>query len=260
MTDQTTETNITLESPPEASETPTGTSETTLDKSNQGEANDTTQEPVEGSKEGGKEEEKTTDSPFDHQSFNDDLANSADGKFSQEKREEALEIGKKVGIPESVITAYMDNCERDLASAKQAGEQQQVDAQELQAYANEQEAKRDKVLGDADATKQIISWARENLTQEDLNYYQDALNYSDTAVRAATALKALYESNTGVKTGEPKLFTGSTNAGGFEGFSSKEAYFEALSKKDDKGNRLYETSPDYKAEVRKRLNLSKDKW
>ena len=251
MTDQTTETSIQLESPPEASETPTETSEITLDKSNQGEANNTPQEPAEGSQEDGKEEEKAPDSPFDHKSFDDDLANSADGKFSQEKREEALEIGKKVGIPESVITAYMDNCERDLASVKQAGEQQQVDAQAAYKERNE-------VLGDTDSSKQILGWAEEKLSDADLAYYNEALNDPRSAKHAAVALKALYESNTGVKTGEPKLFTGSTNAGGGTStFKSQGELVEAMRVKDAQGRLKFDTDKAYQAQIMQRLNGAK---
>jgi hypothetical protein len=254
MADQTSETTIKLESPPEASDTSTETPDSELGNSNQGEANGGVQGQAEGSQEEssteGEQAPETLESPFDHQSFNDDLANSEDGKFSQAKRDEALEIGKKIGIPEAVITKYMDDCEKDFTSAKQAGEQQQVDVQTAW-------KERNAVLGDANSSKQILSWAEEKLSDAELDYYNEALNNPRSAKHAAVALKALYESNTGVKTGEPQLFTGSTTAGSDNSpFKSREEVAEAMGKKDAKGNLLI-NNPEYFEQVQQRIKASK---
>jgi hypothetical protein len=215
-----------------------------------------TSEPLQGTQEtaeaatesGGDSESAAPDLPtWEYQKFNDALINSPDGVISDELKAEAYAIGEGMGLPKATVDDYMAFCHSKLT---EASTKQQAEATQEQEY----QAKINQIIGDEDSFSVIEDWASKSLSQSEIQELNNRIAKGGfDGVMAVQYVKTMYEQATGTKSGEPKLFAGSTH-GTPEGesFKTEAEYFAAMGKKDSYGNKLYYTDAQYRNQVQQK--------
>lgn len=110
-------------------------------------------------------------------------------------------------------------------------------------------------VGGRESYDKMADWASENLSETQLDAYNQALeNGSDEqAALAIDWLKSKYESANGVA---PSLAQGKTSGTGSAAFESRAQVMAAMAERDATGRKRYEVDPAYRAEVERRLAIS----
>lgn len=143
---------------------------------------------------------------------------------------EALE---KAGIPRSVVEDYIAGINSGRESAK---------------------AKSEEFVGGKEVLNTILSRAASELTKEQIAFYNAQLRDPATYKEALTVLKARFAPGDG----EPSsMLHGGGGSNTSVGFQSAYEQNEAINKRNERGQRLYDVDPAYRAQVRQRIALAK---
>lgn len=146
------------------------------------------------------------------------------------------------GIPRPVVEQYLA---RPEAPAGEAVELTAADTNELKG-----------MVGGDEGFAQLSSWAQENLSAEQLVDYNTVVNSGNKAA-IRWALKAMQAMQSGGKApSEPKLISGGRPAGEGQKFESKQQVIDAMTKRNAKGQKLYDVDDSYRDKVRAMLARS----
>lgn len=148
---------------------------------------------------------------------------------------EYVEKLEAAGIPRPVVEQY-------LARPETAG----GEAVELTA---EDTAELKSLVGGDEGFQQLSQWAVENLDPAQLVDYNAVVNSGNKAA-IRWALKAMQAMQSGpAKAAEPKLIGGKAPGEGLK-FESKQQVIDAMTKRNDKGQKLYDVDEAYREKVR----------
>jgi len=108
-------------------------------------------------------------------------------------------------------------------------------------------------LGGQEAFDQLQAWGRENMTDAEKVSYNQAVN-TGNAEAVSWALKSL-QARQGLKQQdiEPQLYGGGTPATDLSTFQSQQQVLDAMNKRNDQGQRLYDVDEAYRNQVAMRL-------
>jgi hypothetical protein len=149
---------------------------------------------------------------------------------------EYVEKLEAAGIPRPVVEQYLAKPEQ--AAAPEGAELTADDTAQLKA-----------MVGGDEGFKQISEWAVENLDAQQLVDYNAVVNSGNKAA-IRWALKAMQAMQSGpAKQAEPKLIGGKAPGEGLK-FESKQQVIDAMSKRNEKGQKLYEVDEAYREKVR----------
>lgn len=146
-------------------------------------------------------------------------------------------IGKleAAGIPRPVVEQYLYQPESDGAEAVELTE---ADTVQIKA-----------MVGGDEGFQQLSQWAVENLDAQQLVDYNQVVNSGNKAA-IRWALKAMQAMQSGpAKQAEPKLIGGKAPGEGLK-FESKQQVIDAMTKRNDKGQKLYDVDEAYREKVR----------
>lgn len=144
------------------------------------------------------------------------------------------------GIPRSVVEQYLQQPE-----GADAVELTDADSAELKA-----------LVGGDEGFQKLSQWAVDNLEAQQLVDYNQVVNSGNKdAIR--WALKAMQAMADGGKSrpAEPKLIGGKAPGEGSK-FESKQQVLDAMTKRNDKGQKLYDVDDAYRSKVREMLARS----
>lgn len=147
---------------------------------------------------------------------------------------EYVEKLEAAGIPRPVVEQYLYKPE----AAGDAVELTVEDTAELKA-----------MVGGDEGFQQLSQWAVENLDAQQLVDYNQVVNSGNKAA-IRWALKAMQAMSSGpAKPAEPKLIGGKAPGEGLK-FESKQQVIDAMTKRNDKGQKLYDVDEAYREKVR----------
>jgi len=108
-------------------------------------------------------------------------------------------------------------------------------------------------LGGQEAFDQLQAWGRENMSEAEKASYNQAVN-TGNAEAVSWALKSL-QARQGLKQQdvEPQLYGGGTPATDLSTFQSQQQVLDAMNKRNDQGQRLYDVDEAYRNQVAMRL-------
>ena len=142
------------------------------------------------------------------------------------------------GIPRPVVEQYLARPQSDTA---EAAELTADDTAQIKA-----------MVGGDEGFQQLSQWAVENLDAQQLVDYNAVVNSGNKAA-IRWALKAMQAMQSGpAKAGqpsEPKLIGGKAPGEGLK-FESKQQVIDAMTKRNDKGQKLYDVDEAYREKVR----------
>lgn len=147
---------------------------------------------------------------------------------------EYVEKLEAAGIPRPVVEQYLSKPE----PVGDAVELTVDDTAELKA-----------MVGGDEGFQQLSQWAVENLDAQQLVDYNQVVNSGNKAA-IRWALKAMQAMQSGpAKQAEPKLIGGKAPGEGLK-FESKQQVIDAMTKRNDKGQKLYDVDEAYREKVR----------
>lgn len=167
------------------------------------------------------------------------------GKYdSPEQLEQAyLELQKKLGSDEEEEPQEEESAEEPEGDQEEEGE-------ELEGGLTDEdvEALQD-MAGGEQQYEQMLGWASENLSEAEIDMYDDVMDSGDPAACffAVQALMARYADSTGV---DGELLTGKSPTTVAQGFRSQAELVQAMS------DSRYESDPAYRADVINKLENS----
>jgi uncharacterized protein (DUF1330 family) len=135
---------------------------------------------------------------------------------------------EKSGLPKELVDTYI------------AGQEALIDA-ETQAVKE--------VVGGAQNYEAMVEWAQENLTDADINAYDDVVS-NGTVEQAQMAVQGMYARFLSGGGKAPNLMQGSTSGEAIKPFNSSAQVTEAMRDK------RYTTDPAFRANVEKRLSVT----
>jgi hypothetical protein len=108
-------------------------------------------------------------------------------------------------------------------------------------------------LGGQKAFDELQAWGRENMSEAEKASYNQAVN-TGNAEAVSWALKSL-QARQGLKQQdiEPQLYGGGTPATNLSTFQSQQQVLDAMNKRNDRGQRLYDVDEAYRNQVAMRL-------
>lgn len=166
------------------------------------------------------------------------------GKYnSTEQLEQAyLELQQKLGSDEE------ESADEEEGEADDSESYEETDEEEGGLTDEDIEALQD-MAGGEEEYQQMLSWAGENLSDEEIDMYDDVMDSGDPAACffAIQALMARYGEGTGV---DGELLTGSDPVSSPQGFRSQQELVAAMS------DPRYESDPAYRADVINKLENS----
>lgn len=175
----------------------------------------------------------------------------------QQQQEEApVQQGNVSNAIEEASTAYLENGELSEANYK-ALEESGIPRDFVDAYVRGQEATIESEMADIrntvggqDNYNQMVEWASANLSEEDINSYDDIVSTGspEAAKMAAKGMYARYMSETGGQS--VNIAKGGTSGAAIQPFNSNAQVVEAIN------DRRYEIDPAYRAEVERRISVS----
>lgn len=184
-----------------------------------------------------KPEEKTEETPAEDDKSAKDAVEEAgldwdsirgkamkDGKLD-ETDYEALE---GIGIPQELVEEYIGLLNYRIEKNQEAA----IDA-----------------VGGEDKMAQLMTWASENLTPDEIHAYNSQLQGAQWRTALDTLMFRQSRSRPGAN--EPTLHTGSAPSGGGGGYSSR------AQMKQDMASPQYRTDPAFRAEVARKISVSK---
>jgi hypothetical protein len=151
-------------------------------------------------------------------------------------------LAEAFNVPRQVVENYVSRSQA-AAPAESAGLSEQ-DAAQLKA-----------MVGGDEGFQQLSSWAAKNLDPTELADYNAVVDSGNKAA-ITWALKAIQARSAGTDApSEPKLISGGRPPA-VEKFESKQQVLDAMSKRNDKGQKLYDVDEAYRAKVRELLARS----
>lgn len=175
----------------------------------------------------------------------------------QQQQEEApVQQGNVSNAIEEASNAYLENGELSEANYK-ALEESGIPRDFVDAYVRGQEATIESEMADIrntvggqDNYNEMVEWASANLSEEDINSYDDIVSTGspEAAKMAAKGMYARYMSETGGQS--VNIAKGGTSGAAIQPFASNAQVVEAIN------DRRYEIDPAYRAEVERRISVS----
>lgn len=151
-------------------------------------------------------------------------------------------LAETFNVPRQVVENYVSKAQ--AAPAAQAAGLTEADTAQLKA-----------MVGGEEGFQQLSSWAQQNLDPAELADYNAVVD-SGNKQAISWALKAIQAKIAGVAApAEPKLISGGRPPA-VEKFESKQQVLDAMSKRNEKGQKLYEVDDAYRQKVRELLARS----
>ena len=152
-------------------------------------------------------------------------------------------LAETFNVPRQVVENYVSKAQPAPATTPATG-LSDGDAAELKA-----------MVGGDQGFQALSGWAAQNLDQQELADYNAAVDSGNKdAIR--WALKAMQSRSTSnAAPSEPKLISGGVPPA-VERFESKQQVLDAMSKRNEKGQKLYEVDDAYRTKVRELLSRS----
>jgi len=152
-------------------------------------------------------------------------------------------LAEAFNVPRQVVENYISKAQPAPAAAPATGLSAD-DATELKA-----------MVGGDQGFQDLSNWAAQNLEQQELADYNAVVDSGNKdAIR--WALKAMQSRSAGNNTpSEPKLISGGVPPA-VERFESKQQVLDAMSKRNEKGQKLYDVDEAYRGKVRELLARS----
>lgn len=196
--------------------------------------------------------------PNDDPDDDDDSGSDERRGLRIEKREKPEDDAEGAGIDlDALYKEYVENDralpEETLENLRKAGlkpEQVQSLMAGRDALVEKAEAEVAESVGGRKALNQLMDWARENLSQPEIEAYNAAVDTDNTELvkMLLAGMKARYESQVGR---DPKFVDAEpTRSTGIKPFASTEELMDAMS------NPKYKTDPAYRNMVMKRLEVT----
>jgi hypothetical protein len=189
--------------------------------------------------------------------LNEEEQNSLEVGEQMEQEQESLLAGK-YNSTEQLEQAYLE-LQQKLGSDEEESAEEEGEADDSESYEetdeeeggltdDDIEALQD-MAGGEEEYQQMLSWAGENLSDEEIDMYDDVMDSGDPAACffAIQALMARYGEGTGV---DGELLTGSDPVSSPQGFRSQQELVAAMS------DPRYESDPAYRADVINKLENS----
>lgn len=154
----------------------------------------------------------------------------SEGKFSDSNVDKLT----KMGIPKEIIDDYV--------SAVASARQQQT--HEAVGY-----------FGGAEQWESIQKWAAANLSESEINTYNEGLA-SPNWKMAADSLIGKFSKATGHTEPSKQHGTGKPDSATVA-FASKQQMVDAMNKRDEQGRKMYDIDPAYRDQVRRKVAVSK---
>jgi hypothetical protein len=189
--------------------------------------------------------------------LNEEEQNSLEVGEQMEQEQESLLAGK-YNSTEQLEQAYLE-LQQKLGSDEEESAEEEGEADDSESYEetdeeeggltdDDIEALQD-MAGGEEEYQQMLSWAGENLSDEEIDMYDDVMDSGDPAACffAIQALMARYGEDTGV---DGDLLTGSDPVSSPQGFRSQQELVAAMS------DPRYESDPAYRADVINKLENS----
>jgi hypothetical protein len=190
--------------------------------------------------------------------LNEEEQNSLEVGEQMEQEQESLLAGK-YNSTEQLEQAYLELQQKLGSDEEESAEEEEGEADDSESYEetdeeeggltdDDIEALQD-MAGGEEEYQQMLSWAGENLSDEEIDMYDDVMDSGDPAACffAIQALMARYGEDTGV---DGDLLTGSDPVSSPQGFRSQQELVAAMS------DPRYESDPAYRADVINKLENS----
>ena len=156
------------------------------------------------------------------------------------------DIVDKGGLPRDLVERYLEGSRVRAGLKRESAQKVMTDAEEQQI--------KDELGGDA-AFNQIADWAGKNLNAETLKAYNDTIDTGNPdAIRWAVRSLQIEMANPNAVV-EPKLIGGG-DVPSQTTFTSKQQVLDALSKTNDKGQKIYDLDGTYRDSVKEMLARS----
>ncbi|MAI82592.1 MAG: hypothetical protein CMQ74_07370 [Gammaproteobacteria bacterium] len=156
------------------------------------------------------------------------------------------DIVDKGGLPRDLVERYLEGSRVRAGLNRDSAQKVMTDTEEQQI--------KDELGGDA-AFNQIADWAGKNLNAETLKSYNDTIDGGNPdAIRWAVRSLQIEMANPNAVV-EPKLIGGG-DVPSETTFQSKQQVLDAMSKTNDRGQKIYEVDPSYQESVKQMLARS----
>ena len=153
-------------------------------------------------------------------------------------------LAEAFNVPRQLVEAYVTKTQAPPAAAADSPVLSEQDAAQLKA-----------MVGGDDGFQQLSAWAHQNLDPAELADYNAVVD-SGNKQAISWALKAIQAKASGpAAPSEPKLISGGRPPA-VEKFESKQQVLDAMSKRNEKGQKLYEVDDAYRQKVRELLARS----
>lgn len=159
-------------------------------------------------------------------------------------------LGQRSKPTQSETSAPSDESEEDAEGEEPEGEPSyyEMTPEEVESIKE--------MVGGEESFKQISQWARDNLQPDLLKEYNDVVSQGNVeAIRWALRAIAVQATGAGNDLVEPELI-GSGKADSAMKFESQAQVLEAMNKKNDRGQRLYDVDEAYRNKVQTALMRS----
>lgn len=153
-------------------------------------------------------------------------------------------LAEAFNVPRQLVEAYVTKTQAPPAAAADSPVLSEQDAAQLKA-----------MVGGDDGFQQLSAWAQQNLDPAELADYNAVVDGGNKQA-ISWALKAIQAKASGpAAPAEPKLISGGRPPA-VEKFESKQQVLDAMSKRNEKGQKLYEVDDAYRQKVRELLARS----
>ena len=153
-------------------------------------------------------------------------------------------LAETFGVPRQVVENYVSKAQVQATPPAPQGQLTDADTAELKA-----------MIGGDDAFTKLSQWAAGNLDPKELADY-NAIVDSGNKAAIRWALKAMQGRSTTATPAEPRLIGSGRPASEGESFESRQQVVEAMSKRNAKGQKLYDVDDAYRQKVRDLLARS----
>lgn len=152
-------------------------------------------------------------------------------------------LAEAFNVPRQVVENYVSKAQPAATEAAETATLTAEDAAQLKA-----------MVGGDEGFQQLSAWAVQNLDPQELADYNAAVD-SGNKQAATWALKAIQARATGAAPAEPKLISGGRPPA-VEKFESKQQVLDAMNKRNEKGQKLYEVDEAYRSRFMQILDRS----
>jgi hypothetical protein len=152
-------------------------------------------------------------------------------------------LAEAFNVPRQVVENYVSKAQPAATEVAETATLTAEDAAQLKA-----------MVGGDEGFQQLSAWAVQNLDPQELADYNAAVD-SGNKQAATWALKAIQARAIGPATTEPKLISGGRPPA-VEKFESKQQVLDAMNKRNEKGQKLYEVDEAYRSRFMQILDRS----